>query len=84
MVLGTMTFGGQTSEPESFDIMDAAAGAGINFIDTANVHPSGAMESNATSGPGTRPADRSPAYQAKRATGQQTRLQRSTGASTIR
>lgn len=42
MVLGTMTFGGQTSEPESFAIMDAAAAAGINFIDTANVYPSGA------------------------------------------
>lgn len=37
--LGTMTFGHQCDEPTSFAIMDAAAGAGVNFIDTADVYP---------------------------------------------
>lgn len=36
LVLGTMNFGPQTSEEDSFAIMDAAADAGINFFDTAN------------------------------------------------
>src|SRR5688500_18439460 len=39
--LGTMTFGNQTMEPEAFEIMDAAAQAGVNFIDTADVYPLG-------------------------------------------
>jgi aryl-alcohol dehydrogenase-like predicted oxidoreductase len=39
-----MTFGGQADESESFAILDAAAEAGINFIDTANVYPSGAAD----------------------------------------
>ena len=34
--LGTMNFGPQTSEEESFAIMDAALDAGINFFDTAD------------------------------------------------
>ncbi len=46
LCLGTMTFGGQTSDAESFAIMDAAAEAGVNFIDTANVYPSGAADAN--------------------------------------
>ena len=42
LCLGTMTFGTQSDEAGSFAIMDAAAEAGINFIDTANVYPLGA------------------------------------------
>ncbi len=36
LCLGTMNFGPRTSEPDSFAILDAAVGAGINFIDTAD------------------------------------------------
>src|SRR5437870_13582891 len=36
LCLGTMNFGPQTSEPDSFTIMDHALAAGINFFDTAN------------------------------------------------
>ncbi len=36
LCLGTMNFGPRTSQPESFEILDAAMDAGINFIDTAN------------------------------------------------
>ena len=36
LILGTMNFGPQTSEPDSFAIMDRAIDAGINFFDTAN------------------------------------------------
>jgi len=36
LCLGTMNFGAQTSEAESFQIMDRALELGINFIDTAN------------------------------------------------
>lgn len=36
LCLGTMNFGPQASEPESFAILDLAAELGINFIDTAN------------------------------------------------
>jgi aryl-alcohol dehydrogenase-like predicted oxidoreductase len=39
--LGTMTFGGQADERESFAIMDAAADADVNFLDTADVYPLG-------------------------------------------
>lgn len=39
--LGTMTFGNQTDEPEAFAIMDVAAEAGVNFLDTADVYPLG-------------------------------------------
>ena len=38
LCLGTMNFGPQTSEPDSFAICDAALAHGINFIDTANVY----------------------------------------------
>ena len=38
LCLGTMNFGPQTTEPDSFSIMDAAHDAGINFFDTANVY----------------------------------------------
>src|SRR5437762_3834414 len=36
LCLGTMNFGPQTSEADSFEIMDAALDAGVNFFDTAN------------------------------------------------
>jgi aryl-alcohol dehydrogenase-like predicted oxidoreductase len=36
--LGTMNFGPQTTEPDSFAIMDKALELGINFFDTANVY----------------------------------------------
>ena len=38
LCLGTMNFGPQTSEPDSFKIMDRALEEGINFFDTANVY----------------------------------------------
>ncbi len=37
--LGTMTFGAQSDVTQSFAILDAAADAGVNFIDTADVYP---------------------------------------------
>jgi aryl-alcohol dehydrogenase-like predicted oxidoreductase len=36
--LGTMNFGPETNEPDSFAIMDRALELGINFFDTANVY----------------------------------------------
>ena len=36
LCLGTMNFGARTSEPESFEILNAAVVAGINFVDTAD------------------------------------------------
>jgi aryl-alcohol dehydrogenase-like predicted oxidoreductase len=36
--LGTMNFGFTVDEPSSFDVMDAAIEAGINFFDTADVY----------------------------------------------
>jgi aryl-alcohol dehydrogenase (NADP+) len=39
LCLGTMTFGYQTAREDSFAILDRAAEAGINFIDTADVYP---------------------------------------------
>ena len=39
--LGTMTFGNQADQKTAFSIMDVADGAGINFIDTADVYPLG-------------------------------------------
>ena len=36
--LGTMNFGPETSEPDSYAIMDRAHEIGINFFDTANVY----------------------------------------------
>lgn len=38
LCLGTMNFGPQTSEPDSFRIMNRALELGINFFDTANVY----------------------------------------------
>ncbi|HEV2658964.1 MAG TPA: aldo/keto reductase [Ktedonobacteraceae bacterium] len=38
LVLGTMNFGPETSEPDSYAIMDRALEHGINFFDTANVY----------------------------------------------
>jgi aryl-alcohol dehydrogenase-like predicted oxidoreductase len=38
LCLGTMNFGPQTEEKDSYKIMDAALEAGINFFDTANVY----------------------------------------------
>jgi aryl-alcohol dehydrogenase-like predicted oxidoreductase len=42
--LGCMNFGSPTSEDESFDIIDRALDAGINFLDTANVYGRGLSE----------------------------------------
>jgi len=42
LCLGTMTFGYQCDAATSFAIMDAAAEAGITFLDTADVYPLGA------------------------------------------
>ena len=48
LCLGAMNFaldgGGATSEADSLRIIDAALGAGINFIDTANVYNQGQSE----------------------------------------
>ena len=41
LVLGTMTFGLQTDEETSIKILNTAAEAGINFLDTADVYPLG-------------------------------------------
>jgi 1-deoxyxylulose-5-phosphate synthase len=41
LCLGTMTFGFQCDEPTSVAILDAAAEAGITFLDTADVYPLG-------------------------------------------
>ena len=38
LCLGTMNFGPQTSEEDSFAIMDKSLDLGINFFDTANVY----------------------------------------------
>lgn len=38
LCLGTMNFGPQTTEPDSYAIMDRALEHGINFFDTANVY----------------------------------------------
>jgi aryl-alcohol dehydrogenase-like predicted oxidoreductase len=44
LCLGTMTFGLQTEDEVSHRILDTAADAGVNFIDTANVYPLGGDE----------------------------------------
>ena len=41
LCLGTMTFGVQCDEAQSFSIMNAAANGGIDFLDTADVYPLG-------------------------------------------
>ena len=38
LCLGTMNFGPQTTEPDSYAIMDHALEVGVNFFDTANVY----------------------------------------------
>jgi aryl-alcohol dehydrogenase-like predicted oxidoreductase len=38
LCLGTMNFGPETTEPDSFAIMDKALDLGLNFFDTANVY----------------------------------------------
>ncbi|MCW6005321.1 aldo/keto reductase [Micromonospora sp. CPCC 205371] len=38
LCLGTMNFGPQTTEPDSFAIMDRALEHGLNFFDTANTY----------------------------------------------
>ena len=42
--LGTMMFGGQTSEADSISIIHKALDLGINFIDTANMYNAGESE----------------------------------------
>jgi len=42
--LGTMMFGGQTSEEDSRKIIDKALGLGINFMDTADMYNAGESE----------------------------------------
>jgi 1-deoxyxylulose-5-phosphate synthase len=42
LILGTGTFGKQTNEAEGHRILDKAAEAGINVIDTADIYPPGA------------------------------------------
>lgn len=44
LCLGTMNFGGPTSEEESSQIIDRALAGGINFIDTADVYTNGESE----------------------------------------
>ncbi len=44
LCLGTMMFGGKTTPNDSYDIIDAAIEAGINFVDTANVYSRGESE----------------------------------------
>ncbi len=44
LVLGTMNFGLQTPEQDSFRIIDAAIDAGINLLDCANVYGQGESE----------------------------------------
>ena len=41
LCMGTMTFGLQTDEKESFRILDRALEAGVTFLDTADVYPLG-------------------------------------------
>ncbi|UCH59411.1 MAG: aldo/keto reductase [Anaerolineales bacterium] len=44
LCLGTMNFGGPTSEGESIKIIETALEAGVNFIDTANMYNAGESE----------------------------------------
>jgi aryl-alcohol dehydrogenase-like predicted oxidoreductase len=45
LCLGTMMFGGPTSEPDARRIIDDALDRGVNFIDTADVYAEGRSES---------------------------------------
>ena len=47
LCLGTMTFGLQTEEDASRRVLDTAADAGVNFIDTADVYPLGSDHGDA-------------------------------------
>ncbi|MEK7795044.1 MAG: aldo/keto reductase [Candidatus Hydrogenedentota bacterium] len=42
--LGTMTFGNEADDKTSFEIMDRAAEAGVNFFDTADIYSQGRSE----------------------------------------
>jgi aryl-alcohol dehydrogenase-like predicted oxidoreductase len=42
--LGTMTFGAQTEEVTSIEMVSTCLDRGINFFDTANVYNAGASE----------------------------------------
>ncbi len=42
LCLGTATFGKESSEPVSVQILDRAADAGVNIIDAADGNPMGA------------------------------------------
>jgi aryl-alcohol dehydrogenase-like predicted oxidoreductase len=42
LCLGTAPFGKQTDENVSHQILDKAAEAGVNFLDTADAYPMGA------------------------------------------
>ncbi|MGD8396468.1 MAG: aldo/keto reductase [Candidatus Eiseniibacteriota bacterium] len=44
IAMGTMTFGGQADERESFRMMDLCVERGIDFFDTANMYNAGASE----------------------------------------
>jgi aryl-alcohol dehydrogenase-like predicted oxidoreductase len=44
LCFGTMTFGGQTDEPTSVQMVDRCLDAGINFFDTANAYTGGMSE----------------------------------------
>jgi aryl-alcohol dehydrogenase-like predicted oxidoreductase len=44
LCLGTMMFGGQTSEADSIRIVHKALEAGINFVDTADIYNAGESE----------------------------------------
>jgi aryl-alcohol dehydrogenase-like predicted oxidoreductase len=44
LCLGCMMFGGKTNPTDSYDIIDRALDAGINFLDTANVYSIGRSE----------------------------------------
>jgi len=44
LCLGTMNFGGPTTEEDSYAIMQKAVDGGINFFDTANVYNNGESE----------------------------------------
>lgn len=44
LCLGCMMFGGRTTPEDSYDIIDRALDAGINFLDTANVYSRGRSE----------------------------------------
>src|SRR6185436_16411106 len=44
LCLGAMTFGRETSEADSYRMLDRSIAAGGNFIDTANVYSQGVSE----------------------------------------